>query len=108
MTYWWQGDLAGYVDFTSESAARWWKERLENLRTLTGIDSFKFDAGEANWMPSSYILHSSAETSTWPHAFTTAYAEAAAEFGGMIEVSRNPGAISGKKTTLFRLIYILP
>ena len=76
--------MAGYVDFTSESAARWWKDRLENLRTVTGIDSFKFDAGEANWMPSSYVLHS--ETNTWPHTFTTAYAEAAAEFGSMIEV----------------------
>ena len=41
-------------------------------------------------MPSSYVLHSAAaaaaESSTWPHAFTTAYAETAAEFGGMIEV----------------------
>ena len=79
--------MAGYVDFTSATATRWWKERLEHLRTETGIDSFKFDAGEANWMPSSYVLHSdTAEASTWPHAFTAAYAEAAAAFGGMIEV----------------------
>ena len=87
MVYWWQGDLAGYVDFTNEAATDWWKQRLETLRAETGIDSFKFDAGEANWLPSSYVLHSSsAATGTWPHSFTSAYVEAATAFGGMIEV----------------------
>lgn len=25
MVYWWQSDLAGYVDFTNDEAVQWWK-----------------------------------------------------------------------------------
>ena len=51
-----------------------------------GIDSFKFDAGEANWLPSSIILNDTIERSHWPAAFTTAYVDAVSKFGPMIEV----------------------
>ena len=31
-TLWWQGFAAGYVDFTNDLAAQWWRDRLEILR----------------------------------------------------------------------------
>ena len=31
-TLWWQGFTAGYVDFTNDLAAQWWRDRLEILR----------------------------------------------------------------------------
>ena len=33
-TLWWQGFTAGYVDFTNDLAAQWWRDRLELLRYL--------------------------------------------------------------------------
>ena len=51
-----------------------------------GIDSFKFDAGESNWLPSSILLNDTIERSHWPAAFTTAYVDAVSKFGPMIEV----------------------
>ena len=85
LSRWWQGVLASYVDFTNPEAVSWWSQRLENLRSL-GIDSFKFDAGESNWLPSSILLNDQIPRQNWPAAFTTAYVEAVAKFGKMIEV----------------------
>ena len=67
------------------------QNRLTKLKQETGLDSFKFDAGEVNWMPSSYQLDSGLDKSLWPAVFTTKYAEAVSSFGGMIEtrVGRN-------------------
>ena len=56
------------------------------FRTETGIDSFKFDAGEHNWLPSSILLDTKYPVSTWPGVFSTAYVETVAQFGGMVEV----------------------
>ena len=78
--------MASIIDFTNPEAVQWWKGRLENLRTNYGIDSFKFDAGESNWLPSSLILNSSIPKSMWPAAFTSAYVDTVSTFGSMIEV----------------------
>ena len=56
-------------------------------RQETGIDSFKFDAGEHNWLPSSLRLDPRYPESAWPGVFSTAYVSAVARFGGMVEVS---------------------
>lgn len=52
-TAWWNSDgpTAAYVDFTNESAKKWWSDRLKHLQTTYAIDSFKFDAGETSWSP---------------------------------------------------------
>ena len=42
-------------------------------RSETGVDSFKFDAGEHNWLPSSITLDSKHPVSTWPGVFSTDY-----------------------------------
>ena len=86
LTWWWQGVLASYVDFTNAEAVQWWSQRLERLRVDYGIDSFKFDAGESNWLPSSIVLNEEIEQNHWPAAFTTAYVDAVSKFGSMIEV----------------------
>ena len=86
VTLWWQGFSAGYVDFTIEKAVEWWTDRLDRLRADTGIDSFKFDAGESTWLPSSLVLDSRFPVSAWPAIFSTAYVTALASFGGMVEV----------------------
>ena len=55
-------------------------------RSEVGIDSFKFDAGESNWLPSSLLLDDKYPLSSWPGVFSTAYVSAVAELGNMIEV----------------------
>ena len=50
------------------------------------IDSFKFDAGESNWMPSHYALSSDISVRKWPGVFSSSYVETCALFGPMVEV----------------------
>ena len=51
-----------------------------------GLDSFKFDAGESNWMPSHYALNSDHPERKWPGVFSSSYVETCALFGSMVEV----------------------
>lgn len=55
-TQWWnsQTGQSSHVDFTNPDAAAWFSSRLETILRETGIDSFKFDAGETSWAPSVY------------------------------------------------------
>lgn len=48
---WWNGN-ASYIDFTNPEAAAWWSNGLRSLLATSGIDTLKFDAGEASW----YVL----------------------------------------------------
>ena len=52
---WWQG-TGGLLDVTNPEAVSWYFERLSHLQSL-GIDSFKFDAGESNFLPPNYQTH---------------------------------------------------
>ncbi|XP_053655548.1 myogenesis-regulating glycosidase isoform X3 [Cherax quadricarinatus] len=82
-THWWQGSSAGIIDFSNEEAVAWWSQRLLDLREKVGIDSFKFDAGEASWLPDVYTL--SVDERFWPNAYTQKYIDTVSQFGGMIE-----------------------
>nr|XP_045612251.1 myogenesis-regulating glycosidase-like isoform X3 [Procambarus clarkii] len=82
-THWWQGSSAGIIDFSNTEAAAWWSQRLTDLQEQTGIDSFKFDAGEASWLPDVYTLD--VDERFWPNAYTTKYVDTVAQFGNMIE-----------------------
>ncbi|KAK7063208.1 hypothetical protein SK128_012465 [Halocaridina rubra] len=82
-TRWWQGLHAGMIDFTNEDAVIWWTQRLVDLQINTGIDSFKFDAGESSWIPDIFTLN--VNELLWPNAFTTKYVDSVSSFGGMIE-----------------------
>ena len=60
-------------------------QRLRDLQNQTGLDSYKFDAGETNWLPPSYSLHD-ATLMSQPEAFSTAYVSAVSAFGPLVEV----------------------
>ncbi|CAL8070657.1 unnamed protein product [Orchesella dallaii] len=83
ITSWWQGGNAGIIDVTNPDAAAWWVARLQKLQEETGVDAFKFDAGETNWLPASNVLAGGSEM--WPQIYSTKYVETCATFGGLIE-----------------------
>ena len=47
---WWRGE-AYLLDLTQVEARDWWAARMELLQRSTGIAGYKFDAGEANFLP---------------------------------------------------------
>lgn len=47
---WWQG-RGGLLDATNPDALDWFLSRLRQLQAETGLDGFKFDAGEAIFVP---------------------------------------------------------
>ena len=51
---WWQG--RGYLlDVSNLEALDWFKSRLLQLQTETGLDGYKFDAGEACFLPTDAV-----------------------------------------------------
>ncbi|XP_050718543.1 myogenesis-regulating glycosidase-like isoform X2 [Eriocheir sinensis] len=90
LTHWWQGNSAGAVDFTNEDARSWWLQRILDLQQQTGIDSFKFDAGETSWLPENYTL--GVDERLWPNFFTYKYVESVAQFGNMVETRVGRGS----------------
>ena len=53
------------------------------MRQKALIDSFKFDAGEVNWLPRSFVLLNATDS---PNEYSERYARMAARLGPMIEV----------------------
>lgn len=49
MVRWWQG-YGGLIDVSNGAAMAWWREQLGRLQN-DGVDGFKFDAGEGNFVP---------------------------------------------------------
>ncbi|XP_057372341.1 myogenesis-regulating glycosidase-like [Daphnia carinata] len=86
LTSWWQGNLAGYFDFTRPSSGDWWSARIFKLKTDFGFDGFKIDAGETNWLPSGFDFSSRLPTNATPNGYSTAYVRTMERFGGMTEV----------------------
>lgn len=52
-TSWWNSgrNEAAYVDFTNPAAMQWWVDRIKQVQEESGVDNFKFDAGETSWGP---------------------------------------------------------
>ena len=69
---WWQGEGA-VVDFTNPEAAAWFRDNLLDLQQRHGVDGFKFDAGEAGFIPDT-LRHDP----TWATRYTDRYVEMAA------------------------------
>ena len=78
---WWQG-IGGAIDVTNPEAVDWYVSRLQAFQEETGVDSFKFDAGENNWFPPSITTHEKMEN---PNDYTSKYVQILADFGGMVE-----------------------
>ncbi|XP_024945123.1 myogenesis-regulating glycosidase isoform X2 [Cephus cinctus] len=83
-TSWWQGSNATIVDFTNPEAVTWFTGRLNALKESSGIDSFKFDAGEISWLPQPADLTGNLEEQ--PGIFTALYSKHLSEFGSSIEI----------------------
>jgi len=74
---WWQG-LGAILNVSSTSACEWFESRLRKLMEETGVDGFKFDAGEDQFLPR--------EASGLSHSFATQWARLAARLGDAGEV----------------------
>uniref|UniRef100_U5EPD4 Uncharacterized protein n=1 Tax=Corethrella appendiculata TaxID=1370023 RepID=U5EPD4_9DIPT len=85
-TQWWNSvkNDAGYVDFSKPEAAEWFSQRLRKILTGTGIDSFKFDAGEASWSPPDPVQNG--PKNLHPHIIITDYIRTVGKFGDLVEV----------------------
>jgi alpha-glucosidase (family GH31 glycosyl hydrolase) len=51
---WWQG-YGGLLDVSSRDALDWWLQQLQHLQHAYGIDGFKFDGGEGNFLPADAV-----------------------------------------------------
>ncbi|XP_066252568.1 myogenesis-regulating glycosidase-like [Euwallacea similis] len=80
---WWDGDDAHQIDFTNPEAAKWWSDRLQNLKDTYGLDSFKFDAGEIDYANQPAIYE---DVESTPNILTQKYIETCVAFGDLIEV----------------------
>ncbi|KAB7502683.1 Alpha-xylosidase [Armadillidium nasatum] len=99
-TSWWEGAVAGIVDFTNPDAVEWWTGRLTTLKEETGVDGFKFDAGETNWLPRIYTL--GIDKKYWPNGYTPAYVGTVSAFGNFSEV--RTGTRSQKNAIFVRML----
>lgn len=81
LVQWWQG-RGGLLDVTNPSALDWFFERLTSLQRESGLDGFKFDAGEACFLPADAVTHRKIH----PNEYTQIYVEAVAEHHRLTEV----------------------
>ncbi|KAK6176284.1 hypothetical protein SNE40_014595 [Patella caerulea] len=73
---WWRGDLAGILDVTNPMAVEWYLNKTQRLKDMYNISSFKFDAGEVNWLPKVYSVNTTYRN---PDVYTQKWAELAFE-----------------------------
>jgi alpha-glucosidase (family GH31 glycosyl hydrolase) len=78
---WWQG-RGGLLDVTNPSALAWFFERLGRLQFQTGLDGYKFDAGEACFLPSDSVTFESIR----PNEYTQKYVDAVSQHYRLTEV----------------------
>lgn len=84
---WWDGQ-GGLIDFNVPLASQWFGQRLDFLKKKFNVDGFKFDAGEASFVPPLAILHGPEELQ--PASLPMEYARTVAEANpGMAEM-RSP------------------
>ncbi|XP_060530661.1 myogenesis-regulating glycosidase-like [Cylas formicarius] len=83
---WWDSNDAHQIDFTYTEAAAWWSARLKSLQTDYGIDAFKFDAGETNYVNQPAVYEHVEDVEQIPNILTKSYIETCEQFGNLIEV----------------------
>ena len=65
---WWQG-RGGLLDVTNPSAFEWFLENLRRLQVKTRLDGYKFDAGEACFLPPDAITHNPIHPNEYTHLY---------------------------------------
>lgn len=80
---WWQPTPAAAIDLTNPAAAADLLARLQALAAATGVDGFKFDGGEACFLPPHPAFHDPAATAT---DYTRAYVQRVASAFPLSEV----------------------
>ncbi|KAK9806886.1 hypothetical protein WJX72_006324 [[Myrmecia] bisecta] len=83
--HWWNPSPVVALDVTNPEAVAWFVKRLRHLQQTTGIDGFKFDAGEPCFLPPQFkthmpISHATEYTRLWVTAVAGQFA------GGVCEV----------------------
>ncbi|KAF7632342.1 hypothetical protein Mgra_00008267 [Meloidogyne graminicola] len=68
------------LDITNPLTKEWWNSQLNKLID-EGIYTFKFDAGEINWLPHNYVLYDG----MFPNSYGIHYAQFASRFGSAVE-----------------------
>ncbi|HRE49150.1 MAG TPA: glycoside hydrolase family 31 protein [Aggregatilineales bacterium] len=53
---WWQG-VGFLLDVSNPDALAWWAGKLRLLKNSVGLAGYKFDAGEANYLPADAVTH---------------------------------------------------
>ena len=79
---WWQGQ-GGLLDVTNPEAREWFRQRLGGLQAATGLDGFKFDAGEAVFVPPDAVT---CQPLASRNEYTTRYVRLVAEHFSLTEV----------------------
>ncbi|XP_069697293.1 myogenesis-regulating glycosidase-like [Periplaneta americana] len=92
LTKWWNG-VASMINITNPEAATWWADRLVNIIDRYNFDDFKYDAGEAGFLPGSpEVGRLNAPIRLQPNVFTTQYVQTVA-------------SISDQKAAEVRVVY---
>lgn len=79
---WWNG-IGGILDFTNQEAREWFSQKLRSLRSRYGVTSFKFDAGETNYLPWKFSTKIPIRD---PSFFTRRYTEMAIPYNDRAEL----------------------
>ncbi|OSX72663.1 hypothetical protein BU14_0415s0007 [Porphyra umbilicalis] len=94
---WWQPTPAAALDLTNPAASADLLARLQLLAATTGVDGFKFDGGEACFLPPHPAFHNPAATAT---DYTRAYVQQVASAFPLSEVRAGvPGCQSAPPLT---------
>ncbi|KAL1505266.1 hypothetical protein ABEB36_004867 [Hypothenemus hampei] len=83
-TVWWEGSDSRQIDFTNKAAREWYSQKLRNFTTDPGVDGFKFDAGETDYVAQPAVYENE-EPELVPNILTQRYIETISEFGDLIE-----------------------
>lgn len=78
---WWQG-RGHLLNVYRPDARTWWLDKLHQLQHETGVDGFKFDAGEGAFVPSKFITQAGLrdDPATSQNDYTRHYVAMAATF----------------------------
>lgn len=77
----WHGKVCGLLDFTKNSTAKWFLNRLLQLKYNYSIDGFVFTGGQTTYLPKYYSFH---VPSVNPDLFLSRYLSIAGKLGAIL------------------------